>query len=169
MLDAIGEGFVTTATLFMVLLVVTFPGWAIGKLVARKTRTLRVPALLRRAALRWLLWAVSGVIALMATAVATRPAGSLTPEMRGVAVAVIVAGAGGALLVAFFIGWTATAARMAKRQAGVQLAQPDSAPVRYFGPPVATAPRTDVVADDGERRLGDVDEYVPASPTPGQN
>ena len=112
MFTLIGIAFMLTA----LLVVLTFPVWIAGKIVARQTRALPVPFFLRRTWARWAVWYLCGIVSLTLFNLATGPLTMKSPWVAllqgfGSLLALVAAG-----FVTFYISWTASARRRARKE-----------------------------------------------------
>lgn len=119
------------AVVTVILLLLTWPGWCAGVILAHRVQMLPVPALLRRKVVQWAVWYVSGFVLLGSVAIIATP--ESYPSGARVAAAVIaVCCLAMCVADAVLIGWTGSvrrqvrwASRRAKQQ-GVAMCSPRS-------------------------------------------
>lgn len=148
----------TIACITIMLMLLTAPGWIVGQLVARQTRVLPVPVILRPKVVRWALWYLTGIASLVALVLATRPVGALEAGTRAVMVAVSLAAFAIAMALSFYIGWTSAATRLARR-GHAESAPP---PVMPAYPPTEGGPQ--LLPQQLPQEPPAADEYAPATP-----
>lgn len=184
MIEALGSSVVGVLALTITLIILTFPTWIAGKIVARRTRALPVPVFLRPRLARWALWYFAGIIALLCAVLATRPSGTFDGPVRILLAGSALAAYAVAAVTGFYISWTASAQRRARRERDRSDPVPfpqgmnqenesgqSDASTRNLPPEGATrgmcapAQRKDVAAPEyGSGKEGD-SEYKPARPT----
>lgn len=115
MFEAVGNAISGVLAVTITLMILTFPTWLAGKIVAAQTRALPVPFFYRRKLVRWVSWYFTGIVGLTAVVLALRPTGTFEIGTRlifvGVAFVAYLVTAGAA----FYIGWTASAQRRARK------------------------------------------------------
>lgn len=116
MFEAIANFITGAAALAVTFVILTFPTWLAGKIAASQTRALPVPFFFRPKLLRWATWYLAGIVALVAMVLATRPSGTFEAPTRLVLVVIALAAYGVAAIAAFYISWTASAQRRARKE-----------------------------------------------------
>ena len=154
MIEAVIDAALTLAIFTVVLMLLPAPGWVIGPLAARQTRVLPVPFFLRPKIVRWMLWYLAGITALVALILATRPVGALETGTRIAMVAVSLAAYAVTMALSFYIGWTSAATRLARR------GHVESAPLPMEMPSTPTGGGPMQLPE----RHASTDEYAPATP-----
>lgn len=168
MIEAVINATFTLALLTFMLMLVTAPGWIVGQVLAHTDRALPVPFFLRSRIVRWVLWYLTGTAALIALVLAARPIGALDTWVRLALVACSLGALAIATAIAFYVGWTNAAKRLARRGDRAS-APPAMAQVYPSWQPGAQAPAagSTVVDSTGEyapARPHEDDEYRPATP-----
>lgn len=115
MFEAIGNAITGAFAVTSTLMILTFPTWLAGKIVAARTRALPVPFFYRLKLVRWVSWYFAGLIGMTAVALALRPTGTFEVATRLVFVAVALLAYLATAGAAFYIGWTASAQRRARK------------------------------------------------------
>lgn len=175
MFEVIANFITGLAALTVTFVILTFPTWLAGKIVASQTRALPVPFFFRPKAARWIAWYLAGVTALVAFILATRPTGTFETPTRLILAGIALVAYAAAAISAFYISWTASAQRRARREQ----ARPDHGVPEGLSPelPHRPAPATSEYRDDEsdypparprEAEVGaeesSLDEYKPARP-----
>lgn len=123
MLDTIIDIATSVFIVTVLLMLLTAPGWITGKVVAAKRRALPVPVILRLKSLRWGIWFGLGAASLVLFVLTFRPIGTFEEGTRAIMASSGLLAYAGAGVVAFYIGWTASArkrARKAERESAPQ-------------------------------------------------
>lgn len=165
------NGLLGVVLLGLIILLMTSPGWIVGKWVSRRRSTLRVPAAVRYAWARWTLWAICGVVAAFALTFGANPVAPLEPAMRFSLLAVGGIGWALALAMAFYISWTTSVAKATRQETAART--PDAAaanpnrcgPTNYVGPPVGWAEEASPLSVTAPLQTWE-DEYPLATPHP---
>lgn len=155
MFEAIYNTAASIMFLTIFLMMTTFPGWLTGKIVARRNRVLPVPFFFQPKLLRWILWYIAGIVMGLSIVLATRPIGTFAPSTRLAMALIAVLAFAASLSTAFYIGWTATAKRLARIDHHM------SSPAN-----MAQGVFTEAYPADIEKRLPEpsADDYAPAKP-----
>lgn len=155
MFEAIGDSIAGVLALTCALMVLTFPAWLAGQIAARQTRALPVPFFYRLKLLRWVSWYFTGVVGLTAVALALRPIGTFETPARVAFVGVALLSYALTAIAAFYIAWTASAKRRARK------------PQRDASDPVPLVQSSVVGASQKLPSDGDDPAmYAPATPQP---
>lgn len=115
MFEAIGNAITGAFAVTSTLMILTFPTWLAGKIVAARTRALPVPFFYRLKLVRWASWYFTGIVGMTTVALALRPTGTFEVATRLVFVAVALVAYLATAGAAFYIGWTASAQRRARK------------------------------------------------------
>lgn len=170
MLEVILDSTITVIILTTILMMLTSPAWITGKVIARQNRVLPVPFFFRAKAMRWTLWYLSGITVLVGLVMATRPIGALETGTRVVLALIAIAALVTAMISAFYIGWTSSAKRLARKNDSASAPPPvvpgfaQEVPNEWSheaGQPEATQP---VPTEYAPARPCQDDEYRPATP-----
>lgn len=174
MFEAIGGSIAGVLALTCILMVLTFPAWLAGQIAARQTRALPVPFFYRPKILRWVSWYFTGIVGLTAVVLALRPVGTFDTPARLVFVGIALLSYAGTAIAAFYIAWTASAKRRARKSQRdvsdpVPLVQSSvvGSPQKLPGggdDPSMYAPATPQADDAGQPEEPGTDEYPEARP-----
>lgn len=115
MFEVVASSVTGVLALTITLMILTFPAWVAGLIVAAQTRVLPVPFFYRARPVRWISWYFTGILSLAAMALAIRPVGTFDASARVVFVCVAVVAYVLTAITAFYISWTASAKRRARR------------------------------------------------------
>lgn len=157
----------------VLLVIITCPAWIAGKVVALRTRVLPVPFFLRRRWLRWLFWYLGGLLSIVLGG-SVLGASTMVEPLRLVLMTLAAIGAYAfAVYVAFYISWTASARRRARKERA-QAYPPAQMSGGVFAAPFIGEPQEGIarLPEPGEAAETyappsphDDDEYRPPQPT----
>lgn len=114
----------TFALFAFIVMVPTSPAWLAGVLVAGRTSTLPVPAVLRPSVVRWGAWFLGGLAACFTLIVGSKPNGGVHVGVFVGCALVGLAALAVSVLAAFYIGWTTRVKWMARRRTASRAVAP---------------------------------------------